>query len=129
MSRKLKNKGDSNFIYIFSIVKGAFFAVWCFAYVVCLALRSNAFSNAQKSLSLSGYTTYTIEVTSPFFGVLKALAMLIPVAVIIWIISLYKKDKYSKLPIEKLFPLISFGVDVVAAFICLLDITVFHMIF
>ena len=129
MSRKLKNKGDSNFLYGFSIFKAALFSVWSFAYIVCLALRSNAFSNAQKSLSMSGYSTYTIEVTSPFFGVLEAVAFLIPVAVIVWIVALYKKDKHSKQPIEKLFPLIAFGVDVVAAFICLLDITVFHMIF
>ena len=129
MSRKLKNKGDSNFVYVFSIVKAALFSVWTFAYIVCIALRSNAFTNAQKSLSMSGYTTYTIEVSSPFFVVLKAFAFLIPVAVIVWIISVYRKDKYSSKPLEKLLPLISFAVDVVAAFVCLLDITVFHMIF
>ena len=129
MSRKIRNKGQSNFVYILSIIKTALFSVWSFSYIVCLFLRNNAFNSAVKSLTLSGYTTYTVEVSSPFFVVLKVVAFLIPVALLIWTIAIYRKGKYGQEPLQKLLPLLAFGVTAVAAIICALDITSLHMIF
>ena len=129
MARKTRNKDYARSFLRMSFFNTVLFSAWTIAYIVCIFLRNQAFSNAQKSMVLSGYQTYTVEVTSPFFIVLKIGAILLPVVLAVWSLVLYRNDRKHHIHADKLFTLIPFCVNVVAAFICMLDITKLHMVF
>ena len=129
MARKPRIRNYGRAFLRLSFVKTVLFSVWSIAYVVCVFLRSRAFNNAQTSMLASGYQTYTVQVTSPFFTVLKIGAFLLPVLLAVWTAVLYRNDRKHNIHPDKLFTLIAFGADILAAFICMLDVTLIHMVF
>lgn len=122
-------KGDSRFFFIFSIVNTVLFAVWDVAYIVCIFLRNAAFSTAQTNMAITGQTEYTVEVTSPFFPVLRIVVYLLPVVLAVWTAVLYALDRKNKELTDNKLIFAAFGADILAAILCALDITAVHMIF
>ena len=122
-------KGDSRFFFIFSIVNTGLFAVWDVAYIVCIFLRNAAFSTAQTNMAITGQTEYTVEVTSPFFPVLRIVVYLLPVVLAVWTAVLYALDRKNKELTDNKLIFAAFGADILAAILCALDITAIHMIF
>ena len=128
MNRFYISKGDDLPFFIFSLVNGIMYVVWTFAYILCLILRGQAFSTAQTNMMLTGQSTYTVEVTSPFFAVLKIVAMALPVILTAWTVYLFVNDRKGKELCDKIVILSVFGADLLCGIMCLLDLSVFHMI-
>ncbi len=129
MKRIFTDKGDSKLFYASSLISGAFYVVWLVSYIVCLILRSAAFNSAQSSMALGGYSTYTVEVTSPFFGVLEFFAFLIPVLLAVWTVMLFVFDRKGYKLCNNVLIYIVYGAGTLCAVLCALDIAVAHMIF
>ena len=122
-------KGDSGFFFWLSAVNTVLFTVWTVAYIICIFLRNAAFSTAQTNMALTGMAEYTVEITSPFFAVLKTVAFVLPVILTVWTVLLYV-NHHRRLALcdNKLF-IGSFAADAAAAVFCMLDVTAIHMIF
>ncbi len=129
MSRLNLKKGDSRALFILSLVNFLIYAVWFVAYIVCLMLRASAFSSAQASMAISGQTNYTVEVTSPFFGVLRFFIYLLPVLLLAWLVALLVADKKKKDLCDSKIIVAVFGIDTVCAVMTALDIFSAHMLF
>ncbi len=129
MKRIFVEKGDSKLFFVTSLVNGILYIVWLAAYVICLILRSAAFNSAQSSMALGGYASYTVEVTSPFFGVLKFFAMLLPVILTAWTVMLMVFDRKGYKLCKNVLICIVYAADVLCAVFCALDIALLHMIF
>lgn len=129
MNRFTVKKGDSTFFFVLSAVNAVLFAVWDIAYIVCIFLRNAAFSTAQTNMALSGQAEYTVEITSPFFGVLKAFAFVLPLLLSVWTVVLYVIDRKNKELADNRLIFTAFGADIFAAILCALDITAIRMIF
>ncbi len=129
MNRLTLKKGDSRFFFVLSIINSVLFTVWDIAYIVCIFLRNAAFSTAQTNMALSGQTEYTVEVTSPFFAVLRFFAYILPVMLCVWTVVLYVIDRKNKKLADTKLIFTAFGADIFAAILCALDITAIHMIF
>ncbi len=129
MKRIFSEKGDSKLFYIASLVNGILYIVWFVAYIICLILRSAAFDSAQSSMALGGYTSYTVEVTSPFFGILQFFAMLLPVLLVVWTVMLLVFDRKGYKLCNNVLIYIVYSADVLCAVLCALDIALLHMIF
>ncbi len=129
MKRILTEKGDSKLFYVTSLINGILYIVWFVAYIMCLILRSAAFNRAQSSMALGGYTSYTVEVTSPFFGVLRFFAMLLPVLLAVWTIMLLVFDRKGYKLCHNAVICTVYAADVLCAVFCALDIALLHMIF
>ena len=129
MKRIEINRGGSKGFFILSLINGGFYAVWAIAYIVCTILRASAFSSAQSSMAIGGYSVYTLEVTSPMFAVLRVLVYTLPLVLAVWIgwLALCDKKRHT-LPSSALVVGV-FGADVISALLCTLDITTLHMIF
>lgn len=121
--------GDSKFFFTLSLINGGLYFAWLVAYIVCTILRASAINSAQTSMALGGYSTYTIEVTSPMFGVLRALAYVLPVVLCVWIAVFFIVDRKNVRLCDNRLIIGVFGADVVSALLCALDITTLHMIF
>ena len=121
--------GDSKFFFILSLINGGLYAAWFIAYIVCTILRNSAFNSAKTSMALGGYTTYTVEVTSPMFGVLRAIAYVLPVILLVWIAVLFVLDRKNVKLCDNKLVVAVFGADVLTALVCALDIASLHMIF
>ena len=122
-------KGDSRFFFVLSIINSVLFAVWDIAYIICIFLRNSAIATAQTNMALSGQAEYTVEVTSPFFPVLVAVAYVLPVLLGVWTVILYVTDRRNKELTDNKLIFTAFGADILAAVLCALDITAIHMIF
>lgn len=129
MNRFYIKKGDSSLLFALSIINAALFTVWDIAYIVCIFLRNAAFATAQTNMALSGQAEYTVEVTSPFFPVLVAVAYVLPVLLGVWTVILYVTDRKNKELTDNKLIFTVFGADILAAVLCALDITAIHMIF
>ena len=121
--------GDSKFFFILSLINGGLYAAWFAAYIICTVLRNSAFNSAQASMAIGGYTTYTVEVTSPMFGVLRAFAYVLPAILLVWIAVLFVLDRKNVKLCDNKLVVAVFGADVLTALVCALDITSLHMIF
>ena len=121
--------GDSKPFFILSLINGGLYAAWFITYIVCAALRASAFSSAQTSMLASGYTSFTVEVTSPMFAVLRASAYALPVVLGIWIIYYFVKERKGTSLCNNSIILSVFAADVLSALVCATDITMLHMIF
>lgn len=122
-------KGDSKLLFVLSIINSALFSVWSIAYVVCIFLRNSAFTTAQTNMALSGQAEYTVEITSPFFAVLRVFVYMLPVILAAWTVILYVTDRKNKELCDRKLIFTAFGADALAAVICALDIASLHMIF
>ncbi len=122
-------KGDSKLLFVLSCINAALYTVWSVAYIVCAFLRDSAFNNAQSSMMLSGQATYTVEVTSPFFGVLKVFAFALPVLISVWTAVLLVTDRKNKALCDNKLIICAFGAAAAAALLCALDVAVINMIF
>ncbi len=129
MKRISLNKGDSKFFFVLSSVNGVLYTVWTAVYLICLILRNAAFNSAQTSMAVSGHSAYTVEVTSPFFGILKVFSMLLPVIMTVWTVMLILNDRKHKQLCDSKLILGVFAADVITALLCAADITTLHMIF
>ena len=125
----LKEKGESRAFLIFSLINAVFYASWEIIYFVCILLRNQAFNTAQSNMVLSGHTTYTVEVTSPMFAVLKFTSVLLPVFLGVWTAMLLINDKKRKQLYDKWLVVAVFVTDLVCALTVVMDITMLHMIF
>lgn len=128
--KKVKVKKDRHTLTVFSFLNLAVFGFWNIAYIVCLILRSRAFSTVQNSMAIQGYTaSYTVSVSSPMFGVLSFLAKLLPVFIIIWTVLFVKKSN-TKAPMLNKWIIIGVScVDVLATILACVDIVSLHMVF
>ncbi len=122
-------KGDSRFFFVLSIINSVLFAVWDIAYIICIFLRNSAIATAQTNMALSGQAEYTVEVTSPFFPVLRVLVYILPVMLGLWTVMLYVIDRKDKELADNKLIFTAFGADILAAVLCAIDITALHMIF
>lgn len=129
MNRFSLKKGDSRFFFVLSIINAAVFAVWDMAYIICLFLRNSAIATAQTNMALTGQAEYTVEVTSPFFPVLRLLVFTLPVILAVWTVLLYLTDRKNRELADTKLIFVSFGADILAAILCAVDITALHMIF
>lgn len=129
MNRLNLRKGDSRMLFVLSLVNFITYAVWFAAYIICLILRASAFNSAQASMAISGQTTYTVEVTSPFFGVLRFFIYLLPVILLIWTVILTVTDRKRKELCDNKIIIAVFGIDAVCAITAAVDIMAAHMIF
>lgn len=129
MKRFNIRKGDSRFLFVFSLVNFFLYAVWFASYVICLMLRSSAFNSAQASMALSGQMNYTVEVTSPFFGVLRVFLYVLPVFIIVWLVALKICDKKRMTLCDNKIIIAVFGIDTVCALMSAFDMFASHMIF
>lgn len=125
----IQEKGDSKAFFVVSLINGIIYTVWFFIYIVCLILRSYAFNTAQNTMALGGYSAYTIEVSSPVFGVLKFFVFLLPVIMLIWTVMLKVCDSKNKTLCDKWIIIATIVADALCAFAVTLDITTLHMIF
>lgn len=125
----IKEKGDSKAFFIFSLINGILYTVWFVAYIICLILRSYAFNTAQNTMVLGGYTAFTVEVSSPMFGVLKFFMMLLPVIMAVWTVMLMVTDRKHKKLCDKWLIIAVFAADIVSALTVTLDIVTLHMVF
>ena len=129
MDRLRLKTGENKKFFIFSAVNFCLYAVWFVAYIVCVFLRAAAFNSAQSSMILSGQTNYTIEVTSPFFPVLRIFIYMLPVVMAVWTVVLLVVDrKRLELPDNKII-LAVFGADTLCAITVGVDIMLQHMLF
>lgn len=122
-------KGDSKALFVVSAVNFILYAVWFAAYVICLFLRSAAFNSAQSTMALSGQVNYTVEVTSPFFAVLRIFVYFLPALLLLWTVLLMVADKKRKTLPDKRIIVAVFGVDLLSAAMVMIDVTASHMIF
>ena len=122
-------KGDSRFFFVLSIINSVLFAVWDIAYIICIFLRNSAIATAQTNMALSGQAEYTVEVTSPFFPVLRVLVYILPVMLGLWTVMLHLTDRKDKELADNKLIFTAFGADILAAVLCAIDITALHMIF
>lgn len=129
MKNPIKEKGDSRLFFVFSLVAGIFNILWFGIYTVCLFLRTQVFNTAQTNMMLSGQSTYTVEVTSPLFGVLKVLAYVIPVIITVWTVLLLVNDKKGRHLCDKWIIGSVFGAQLISALLVTADITMWHMVF
>ena len=129
MKRIFTDKGDSKLFYITSLVSGIFYIVWFVTYIICLILRSAAFNSAQSSMALGGYAMYTVEVTSPFFGILEFFAFLIPVLLTVWTVMLFAFSHRGYKLCNNVLIYTVYASGVLCALLCALDIAAAHMIF
>lgn len=129
MKNPIKEKGDSRAFFIFTLIFGALNAAWFIIYLICLALRNQAFNTAQTNMMLSGQSSYTVEVSSPFFTVLKLLAYILPVIITVWTVLLIVNDKKNKKLCDKWIIGTVFGAEFVSALLIAADITMLHMVF
>lgn len=129
MKRFSLNKGDSKALFAVSAVKFILYAVWFVSYILCLILRASAFDGAQSTMAFSGQVNYTIEVTSPFFAVLRILIYFLPVLLLLWTVLLMVADKKRKALPDKKVIVAVFGADLLSAAMVMFDITASHMIF
>lgn len=129
MGRFNIKRGDSGFLFVFSLINFFLYGAWFVAYVICLMLRESAFNSAQSSMAISGQTNYTIEVSSPFFSVLRVLLYALPVFIVIWLIALKAIDSKRKDLCDNKIILAVFGVDAAAALMAAFDMFASHMIF
>ncbi len=129
MKRIQLNRGDSKLFFILSVINGGLYAVWSAAYVITAMLRHSAFNSAQASMALGGYTTYTVEVTSPMFAVLRTIVYALPVLLAVWTVLFFVKERKQVKLCDTWLIVAVFVADLVGALICAFDITAFHMIF
>ncbi|MBQ6897421.1 MAG: hypothetical protein IJN70_00450 [Clostridia bacterium] len=122
-------RGDSRFFFVLSIINSVLFAVWDIAYIVCIFLRNSAIATAQTNMALSGQAEYTVEVTSPFFPVLRVLVYILPVMLGLWTVMLHLTDRKDKELADNKLIFTAFGADILAAVLCAIDITALHMLF
>ena len=129
MRNPLKEKGDSKAFFAFTVINGVLNVFWLAAYLICLALRAQAFNTAQTNMMLSGQNSYTVEVTSPFFAILKFMAYLLPVVIVVWTVLMTVTDSKNKQLCDKWLIGTVFGTELVSAILITADITMLHMVF
>lgn len=129
MKNPIKEKGDSRLFFVFTLISGIVNTLWLAVYTVCLILRNQAFNTAQTNMILSGQSTYTVEVTSPFFGILKVLAYVLPVIITVWTVLLLVNDRKNKKLCDKWLIAAVFGAELISALLITADITMWHMVF
>ncbi len=129
MKRFSLEKGGSKSLFTVSAINFILYAVWFAAYIICLILRASAFNSAQSTMALSGQMNYTVEVTSPFFAVLRVFIYFLPVLLLLWTVLLMVADKKRKVLPDKIIILSVFGADLLSAAMVMVDITAAHMIF
>lgn len=127
--KKIKVKKDRHSLMTLSVIDIAVYGFWVVAYAVCLIMRSRAFSTVQNSMALQGYTAaYTVEVSSPMFGVLSFLAKLLPVVIVLWTVLFIKKSKKSGPLFNKWIIIAVFAVNTLAVLLACVDIASLHMV-
>lgn len=122
-------RGDSGFLFVFSLINFFLYGVWFVAYIICLMLRASAFSSAQSTMALSGQMNYTVEVSSPFFAVLRVILYVLPAFIIAWLIALKVCDHKRMELCDNKIILAVFGIDAVCALMSAFDMFASHMIF
>ncbi|MBR3768376.1 MAG: hypothetical protein IKL10_09105 [Clostridia bacterium] len=125
----IKEKGENLAFFILTLVNGIFYGVWFLAYIICSVLRYQAFNTAQTNMMISGFTNFTVEVTSPFFAVLKFAVLLLPVILAVWTVMMFIIDHKGKKLCDKWLVIAVFAVDFLCALIASADIISLHMIF
>lgn len=129
MKNPVKEKGDSKAFFVFTVINGVLNTMWLTVYLVCLALRAQAFNTAQANMMLTGQSSYTVEVTSPFFTVLRIFAYLLPVIITVWTVLMLVNDRKNKKLCDKWLIGTVFGMELVSALLIAADITMLHMVF
>ena len=122
-------RGDSGFLFVFSLINFFLYVVWFVAYIICLMLRASAFSSAQSTMALSGQMNYTVEVSSPFFAVLRVILYVLPAFIIAWLIALKVCDHKRMELCDNKIIIAVFGIDAVCALMSAFDMFASHMIF
>lgn len=122
-------RGDSGFLFVFSLINFFLYGVWFVAYIICLMLRASAFSSAQSTMALSGQMNYTVEVSSPFFAVLRVILYVLPAFIIAWLIALKVCDHKRMELCDNKIIIAVFGIDAVCALMSAFDMFASHMIF
>lgn len=123
------DKGETHGFFRFSVFNTILYSLWALIYIICLFARANAFTAAQAEMAVLGYAAYTVEVTSPMFGILEFIAMLLPLILAIWILVLFLNDRKGKRLCTKKIIVAAFSVDVIASLLCAMDIINLHMVF
>ena len=127
--KKKKVKKERRSFLKLSIINLALYGFWIGAYVVCLIMRAQAFNTAQTNMALAGYVSYTVEVSSPLFGVLSFIASLLPYMMLIWTLMLARKSRKKKPLCSSKIILAVLCVNAVTAILATVDIVSLHMVF
>ena len=122
-------KGDSRFFFVLTIINAAVFTVWNAAYFINAFLREAAFATAQANMALTGQSEYTLMVSSPAYGFLKAVVYILPVILILWTAFFVVTERKGKELCSGLLILWAFASDALAAILCAVDIASLKMIF
>lgn len=129
MKEIFTKKGESLAFYILSLINGAMYIVWTVMYFVCFILRGVAIDQACNNMLIAGYSEFTVEVTSPLFGVLNFFAAALPVVLIIWMIIFFVNDRKNKVLCDNRLIIGVFVIDLVSALTVALDVFGLHMVF
>lgn len=125
-----KPKKDKRGLLKMSIINLALYGFWNIAYIVCLFLRAKAFNTVQTAVTAQGLTaSFTVEVTSPMFGVLSVLGKLLPVIIIIWTVIFVRSVKKQKALCPTWMIIAVFVVNFLCGILATADIASLHMVF
>lgn len=128
MKEIFSKTGESIAFYIISLANGVVYCVWTVLYIVCLFMREVSIDKACENMLGAGYTQFTVEVTSPLFGVLDFFATVLPVMLVVWLVMYFVNiHKRKELCHEKLIAGV-FIIDIVSALAIALDVFSLHMV-
>lgn len=125
----VKNKGESRALYRFSYINMIAHILWIITYVICVVMRYSAFSSTVNQLTLMGYNEFTVSVASPFFGILRFFSVVMLIIIVVWSFMFFHASRKGKKLCSNKFLVAVFSVDFIFAFICMLDVSAYHMIF
>lgn len=120
--------GESLAFYIVSLINGAMYTVWTIMYFVCIVLRGVAIDQACNNMLMTGYTEFTVEVSSPLFGVLNFFAKALPVILIIWMVMFFVNDRKNKVLCDNRLIIGVFVINLISALVVALDVFGLHMV-
>lgn len=120
--------GESLAFYIFSLINAVVYAVWTVIYFVCLVMRGVAIDQACGNMLMSGYQEFTVEVSSPVFGVLEMFATALPVFLIVWMAMYFINNRKNKELCDNRLIAGAFIIDVISTFVIAIDVFGLHMV-
>ncbi len=120
--------GESLAFYVFSLLNAVVYTVWTVIYFVCLIMRGVAIDQACGNMLMSGYQEFTVEVTSPLFGVLRMFATALPVLIIVWMIMYFVNTKKRRQLCDNRLIAGAFIIDAISTLVIAIDVFGLHMI-
>lgn len=123
------NKGDSPFLLISTIVNFALYAIWLVLYIICVVCRESMLDQAVSQMAMSGTTSYTVEISSPLFTVLRIMLYALPVVMLVWTVAIGLVSKKKKELCDSVFIIAAYAADFVAGTVAVIDIFAIRILF